>query len=213
MRLHDRPFFVDHVGDPPGVFALLRIRCPVRKADLSLRIAEERKGKPELFGETPILFRRIEAHAEDFRVLRLVLLDEVPEPGTLKRSTRCVRFRIEPEHHLAAVKLAQSDAVSFMIGDIEVRSFLTALQHVRFPSEDQLKNPFQRHAGMVSQTASLHPLEDAVVLAVHPQTGVDLLCNRIPPVDIKPYPADRRVAFDLLFNVLIESGVNSASTQ
>jgi hypothetical protein len=47
----------------------------------------------------------VEARAKDGGVLLFVLVDEVPEPGTLCRSTRCVSLRIKPQHDLAAAQI------------------------------------------------------------------------------------------------------------
>jgi hypothetical protein len=93
-------------------------------------VAEEREGEVVLLGELLVLFLTVETDAEDLRVLRLVLGLEVPEPGTFPRSTGCVGLRIEPEHHLLAAQIAQTNGVAVVIDRLEIRSSLTRLEHL-----------------------------------------------------------------------------------
>lgn len=102
MRLGDFSFFVDDVGDAAGVLVLGRLGGAVGEADLAIGVAEQREGEVVFLRERGVAFFVVEADAEDLRVLRFVLLREVPEPGTLPRSTGGVGFRIEPEHDFLA---------------------------------------------------------------------------------------------------------------
>jgi len=105
MGLGDLPFLIDDVGDAAGEFVFRGIAGSVGEADLPLRVAEQRERKFELFGEGLVFPGRVEAGAEDLRVLRFVLGREVPEPGTFFRSAGCVGFRIEPEHDFLAAQV------------------------------------------------------------------------------------------------------------
>jgi hypothetical protein len=129
MRLGDPSVFVDHVCDAFCVFVGRGLCCAVRESDLSFRVAQKRKGKVELAGKGVVVFRRIETDAEDLRVLCLVLVVEVPEPGTFPRSTGCVGFRIEPEHDLFAAQVAETHAIAFVVEDVEVGSDIAGLKH------------------------------------------------------------------------------------
>ena len=84
----------------------------------------------ELIRELPVLLRRVEADAEDLRVLLLVLPDEVPEPGTFLRSTGCVGLRIEPEHHFLSAQIAQANGIAVVVDRLEVGRSVTRLQHL-----------------------------------------------------------------------------------
>jgi hypothetical protein len=129
MRFGDAAVFVDHVRD---AFCELVFRCiggAVRDPDTAVGVAEQRKGEVELLGEVGVVGDVVETRAEDGGVLFLVLVDEVPEPGTLSRSTRCVGLRIKPEHDLAATQIVKRNSVAVMIQDGEVRGFVANLQH------------------------------------------------------------------------------------
>ena len=96
VRLRDLAVLVDDVGDAPRVLVFRGVSSAVREADLAIRVAEQREVEAELLGEMLVLFRRVETDAEDSGVFRFVLFGEVPEPGTLFRSTGGVGLRIEP---------------------------------------------------------------------------------------------------------------------
>jgi hypothetical protein len=146
MRLRDLPLFVDDVSDAPRVLVFRRIGRAVRQPDLPVGVAKQRKVEAELLGESPVLLLRVEADAEDGGVLRGVLFGEVPEPGTLSRSTGCVGFRIEPEHDLFAAQVRQTDAVAVVIDGVEIRSSITRREHrFRFPSREHVQNTAQGH--------------------------------------------------------------------
>ena len=129
MRLGDLPVLVDDVRDPFCVLILLRIRCAVRESDLAIGVAQQRERKVELLGELRVRGDVIETDAEDRGVLRLVLGDEVPEPGTLGRSAGCVGLRIKPEHDLASAQIVQRNLAAAMIADLEIRSLVANVQH------------------------------------------------------------------------------------
>src|SRR5216684_3905092 len=64
--------------------------------------------------KTLVLFTRIETHAEHLRILRLILVDQVPEPGTLGRSARGVGLWIEPEHDLLTAQVVEANRTAPM---------------------------------------------------------------------------------------------------
>jgi hypothetical protein len=129
MCFRDFAFLVDHVRNAFCVFGGRRIGGAVGEADFAVRVAEEGEGEAELFGEALVVLRRIEADAEDLRVFGLVLRVEVPEPGTLPRSTGGVGFRIEPEHDLFAAQVAELHAVAVVIGNVEIRGRIAGIEH------------------------------------------------------------------------------------
>ena len=129
VGLGDSALLVDDVGDPLGVFVFRRRGGAVSDADLAVGIAEQGKGEVELIGEAGVGIDVVETGAEDGGVLRFVLLDEVPEPGTLGRSARCIGLRIEPEHDLAAAQVVERDLAPAVIGDFEVRGLVANVKH------------------------------------------------------------------------------------
>jgi hypothetical protein len=136
MRLGDPSLFIDHVRDAARVLIGRTLARAVRQADLALGVADEWEGKVELLREPLVLFVRVEADADDLRVLRFVLFDEVPEPGTLNRSTGCVGLGIEPENDLLAAKAVKRNRVAVVVDGIEIRSGITGLQHARSSSKE-----------------------------------------------------------------------------
>ena len=149
MGLGDLPLFIDHVGDAPGVDVARGLGGAVGHADAAVGVAEEGEGELELLGEGLVLFLGVEADAEDLGVLGCVLLAEVPEPGTLARSTRGVGLRVEPEDDFLAPEVAELDAIAVVVGDFEIGSLLSGLEHARFSSKDGLQDALERHARIV----------------------------------------------------------------
>jgi hypothetical protein len=159
MRLGDFPVLVDDIRDPLRVFVFWRFGCAVRESDLSIGVAQQREREVELLGELRVCGDVIETDAEDRGVLRFVLGDEVPEPGTLGRSARCVSLRIKPEHDLAPAQIVQRDVVTSMIGYLKIRSLVANVQHAssskRIQYEPQLA--CQRHAAIVVEVGKPAP--------------------------------------------------------
>lgn len=122
MRLGNLSLLVDDVRDPFRVFVFRRISRAVRDSDLAIRVAQQREREVVLFRELRIRGDVIETDAQDCGVLRLVLGDEVPEPGTLGRSAGCVGLRIKPQHDPAPAQIVQRNLVAAVIGYLEVRS-------------------------------------------------------------------------------------------
>jgi len=58
----------------------------------------------------------------------------------------------------------------------------------------------------------LHPLEEAVVVAIHAEGGIHLLCTGIADVHIESY-AGIFTGFCKLFNMLIKSRVHPLPTE
>lgn len=149
MRLRDLSVLVDDVCDAAGVLVLRRVGGAVGEADPALGVAEEREREVVFLREGGVGALVVEADAEDRGVLRRVLIAEVPEPGTFARSTGGVGFRVEPEHDPASAEVAELHAISVVIGDVEVGSFLAWLQHLRFPSGDHADDAADGHAAIV----------------------------------------------------------------
>lgn len=142
MRFRNPSVLVDDVGDALRVFVARRIRGAVRDADAAIGVAKQREREVELLRKSGVVRDVVEARAENRRVLFLVFADEVPEPGTLFRSARCVGLRIEPEHHFASAQIMQRDGVAVVIRNFEIGSFVANLQHS--PSSQRLQCEPQR---------------------------------------------------------------------
>jgi hypothetical protein len=136
MGLGDLPLFVDDVGDAPGVLVLRAVAGAVGEADLSVAVGEEREGEIELGREALVLRARVEADSDDLRVLLLVFVLEVPEPGTLDRSAGCIGLRIEPEDDFLPAQIAQAERLAVMVDGVEVRRLIPYLEHA-CTSEDE----------------------------------------------------------------------------
>ena len=154
MRLGDLPVLVDHVGDAAGVFVFRRVGRAVRDADRFLGVAEEREGEVELLGEAAVLFDAVEADADDLRVLRLVFDVEVPEPGTLTRSTGGVGLRIEPEDDFLAAEVGELHAVALVIENVEVGSGVAWVEHLCFSSHERAQDSKEGHAAILQVAKS-----------------------------------------------------------
>jgi hypothetical protein len=131
VHLGDLSVFVDHVRDPLRVLVLRTARRAVSDADLAIGVAKKREGKVELLGEPGVVRDRVKTDAKDLRVFLLVLIGEVPEPGTFRRSTGCIGLRIEPQHDFLAAIVAQPRAMPAMIADFEIGRRVADLQHWR----------------------------------------------------------------------------------
>jgi hypothetical protein len=127
--LGDAALFVDDVGDPLRELIVGRSGGAVRQADLAIGVAEQREGEAEFLCEVGVVFDVIETGTEDGGVFRFVLVDEVPEPGTLGRSARCIGLRIEPEHDLAAAQIVQRKLAAVMVQHFKIRSFVPNVEH------------------------------------------------------------------------------------
>jgi len=129
VNLRDSAVLVDQICDPFCVFVFGRARGAVGDADFAFGVAQQRKRKVELFGEARVVFGLIEAGAEDLDVFLFVVADEVPEPGTFRRSARCIRLGEKPEHDFLAAEVTELHAPAVVIGDIELRRRIANLQH------------------------------------------------------------------------------------
>jgi hypothetical protein len=83
MRFGDAALLVDHVCDAFCEFVLRRIGGAIRDPDTSVGVAKQWEGEVEFLCEMGVVGGVVETRAEDGGVLLLVLVDEVPEPGTL----------------------------------------------------------------------------------------------------------------------------------
>jgi len=129
MGLGDAAFLVDEVGDPFRVFVFRRVGGAVGDTDLAVGVTQQGEGEFVFLSEAGVGVDVVETGAEDGGVLRFVLVDEVPEPGTLGRSARCVGLRIEPQHDLASAQIVQRNLAAVMIQHFEIRGFVSNLEH------------------------------------------------------------------------------------
>jgi hypothetical protein len=149
MRLGDLPVLVDDVRDAACVLVLRTFGGAVRNRQFPIGVTQQREGEVELLGEARVVLGGVEADTEDLGVARLVLVFEVPEPGTFGRSTRGVGFRIEPEDDLVAAEVAEPHAFAVVIDGIECGGRISDLQHAR-TSEHVAQFSAERHAGIVA---------------------------------------------------------------
>jgi hypothetical protein len=149
VGLRDLSFLIDHVRDAARVLVIVGITGAVGEADLVLGVAEQREGEVVFLGEAFVGGLIVEAGSEDLGVFRFVLRLEVPEPGTLARSTGGVGLRVKPEDDFAPAKIAETDAIAVVIDDIKVGCFLSRLQHGRFPSCQCSNDSANGHAGIL----------------------------------------------------------------
>jgi hypothetical protein len=139
VRLGDLAVLVDDVRDALGVFVLRRAGGAVGDADLAVGVAEEGERELVLRREVGVVVDRVEADADDLRVLFLVLVGKVPEPGTLGRSASGIGLGIEPEHELLPAEVAQLHLLPRVIDCLEIGSGITHIQH-RCTSEQVVRN-------------------------------------------------------------------------
>lgn len=149
MRLRDLAVFVDDVRNAAGVLVARALGGAVGDADAALGVAEQRKGELVLLGELGVGGDVVEAGAEDLRVLRLVLVDQVPEPGTLGGSAGCVGLRVEPEDDLAAAVVAQPRGAAGVVLHFEIGGGIARLEHGSSSLDEVTKLTGQRHGRIV----------------------------------------------------------------
>ena len=148
VRLGDLAVLVDHVGDAAGVLVIRFLGGAVRDRQFAVGIAQQREGEVELLRKAGVVLGRVETDAEDPGVARLVLVREVPEPGTLGRSAGCVGLRVEPEDDFLPAEVRQLHAIAVVVDDVEFGGGISNLQHTR-TSKDVAQFSAKRHAGIV----------------------------------------------------------------
>ena len=129
MRLRDAAVLIDQVCDALRILVLGRLGRAVCDSDLVIGVAEQRKRKTLLLREFAILLDVVEAGAEDLDVFGFVVFDEIAEPATLRRSTRCAGLREEPQDDFPSAKVAELHATAAVIGRLKIGSGVTDFQH------------------------------------------------------------------------------------
>jgi hypothetical protein len=125
----DVPVGTDDVAHPFCIGRVPAVAGAVREPDFPGRVAEQREVVVELLREGAILRFRVEADAQNLRVLLLELPDPVAEPATFGRSAGSVGLGVEPEDDDFSQIVFQSNEVTPVILDLEVRRSLAFLQH------------------------------------------------------------------------------------
>jgi hypothetical protein len=115
VDLVDGALRVDDDRDPLGLRRGLRVCSAVGDADLPGRVAEERKIELKLLRKSVVLGDGVEADSENLDAPVLVLTNAVAEPATLGRSTRGVRFRVEPEDHGLSAEILEAHGASGVV--------------------------------------------------------------------------------------------------
>src|SRR5262249_20002311 len=101
----------------------------VGRADLAVRVADQREGEVELLGELLVVLGRVERDAQDHRVLPVVVGLQVAEPATFGGSAGCVGLGEEPEHDRLALEVGQLDRLAVVVAPDEVRRLVACTQH------------------------------------------------------------------------------------
>ena len=92
----------------------------VGDADLLVVVGKQTEREVELVVERLVLFRRIEADAEDFAVVLRILLGLITQALALNRSTGRVGLRVPPQQHPAAAQIGERDGAAVLVGNREV---------------------------------------------------------------------------------------------
>src|SRR4029079_7868137 len=119
----------DEIADPLGVAGLGVVRRAIGESQLPFRVRKQGKVESELLGEGRLVRDGVEAGAQDLHSLVLVLLDAVAEPATLVRSTRGVRFGIEPEDDVPAAVVGEPPRLARLVLDLEFGSDGAGFEH------------------------------------------------------------------------------------
>ena len=96
VGLHDLAVAIDQVANAVGALGVSTVAGAVEQAHFAARVAEKREVEVEFLGKGAVVVFRVEADAENSRVLVFVSPDLVTEPATLRRSPGCIGFRVEP---------------------------------------------------------------------------------------------------------------------
>ena len=121
VDLHDPTIGTDQIRDPARISRIGGIIDAIRCTDRVVDIAQQLERPLILFRERTIRSDGVVAGAEHDDVLRFELADSITESVALERSTRGVRFWIEPEQHVRARELAQANASAIVRRNVEVR--------------------------------------------------------------------------------------------
>lgn len=84
-------------------------------------VAAQVVGEPEFLPEGRVVFRRIEANAENGNILARELLDSITEPIAFGRSPRRIGLGIPPEQDILACVLLQRHGLAVLVGQRESR--------------------------------------------------------------------------------------------
>jgi hypothetical protein len=138
MCFDDFPVSADPERNASRVVVGRNVAGAVRNTELALGVRQKREGEVVLLGEAALGVDIIEAAAEDHRIEFREFVVEVPEPGTLLRSARCVGHRIEPQHDVSSSVVAQPNGLAAMILYFEVRCSIAWFRHPKLSSRQPL---------------------------------------------------------------------------
>jgi hypothetical protein len=85
-------------------------------------IRPQREREVELLAERSILFRRVEADADDRRVQVFELVGLITQALALNRSAGSIGFRVPPQHDPATSKIAEPNLVAVVVACGEIGS-------------------------------------------------------------------------------------------
>lgn len=129
IDLEDPAIGTDEVTDPFGTRCFGTLAGSIEQANFARRVAEQREVEIVFLREGTIVFLVIDADAEDLGVLLLEEPELVAEPATFDGSAGSVGLGVEPEDDVSPPIVGEPDVVSQVIGDFEIRSGLTFLEH------------------------------------------------------------------------------------
>ena len=139
MRLENGPVRTDQISNAFRVPIRFRLPGAIRDSNRPIDISEQRKGKAVLRSEGFLFVNRIETASENLGAQALIVTVEVPEPGTLDRSARCVGLRIKPENYVSARVVTQLDAAILVIGNLKSRRDVSNVQHEASSSAQNIR--------------------------------------------------------------------------
>ena len=91
----------------------------VRHRHRFIRIAAQVVRKAEFLLKRAVVFRRIEADAQDHRILVGKRLDSITEPIALDGSPGCIGFRVPPQEDIFSRVLVKRHTLAVLIGQRE----------------------------------------------------------------------------------------------
>ena len=127
------PVRCNEVADSLGVLSFRVLTGPISQADFPLRVGKQREIEGEFLGKGGVVLHGVEAYPKDLGSLLLELSESVAEPAALRRSTRGVRFGVEPEDDAPSAKVGESDGPPLVIPNFEVRRQGPGCDHKHLP--------------------------------------------------------------------------------
>ena len=82
-----------------------------------------------LLGERGILLDIVKADAQNLDIVLLEISNLITKPAALGGTARSVRFRVEPQQHLAAAQFCERNLLARVSHQCKVRRWFANLRH------------------------------------------------------------------------------------